>query len=247
MPFVSFLAQATAPAPEPGLLQYFLQSNFAGQLIIYALALFSLVAWTIMLGKFMELRRLQLFNLGFQMKLREQRTILDLPDGFQVPVGVPYAALFRDAIDESAMLASVYRDLADELDCGFFDAGSVAHTTPVDGVHLDAENTRAIGRGLVIGTVGVYAAMDATASTRRTSGTARRIACSMPARSVIMLIGQVPQAPRSSSSTTMSSVTDCRRTLPPSAIRYGRIASSVSSMRRRSWGSSFTAERAAGR
>ncbi|AAK87224.1 MULTISPECIES: SGNH/GDSL hydrolase family protein [Agrobacterium] len=57
-------------------------------------------------------------------------------------------AIFRDAIDESAMLASVYRDLADELDCGFFDAGSVARTTPVDGVHLDAENTRAIGRGL---------------------------------------------------------------------------------------------------
>jgi len=40
-------------------------------------------------------------------------------------------AIFRDAIDESAMLASVYRDLADELDCGFFDAGSVARTTPV--------------------------------------------------------------------------------------------------------------------
>ena len=39
-------------------------------------------------------------------------------------------------------------DLADELGCGFFDAGSVAKTTPIDGVHLDAENTRAIGRGL---------------------------------------------------------------------------------------------------
>lgn len=99
MPFVSFVAQATAPAPEPGMLQYFLQSNFAGQVIIYALALFSLVAWTIMLGKFMELRRLQLYNLGFQVKLREQRTILDLPEGFQVPSGVPYAALFRDAIE----------------------------------------------------------------------------------------------------------------------------------------------------
>ena len=46
------------------------------------------------------------------------------------------------------MLAPLYRDLADELDCGFFDAGSVAETTPLDGVHLDAENTRAIGRGL---------------------------------------------------------------------------------------------------
>jgi len=99
MPFVSYLAQASAPAPEPGLMQYFLQSNFAGQIIIYALALFSLIAWTIMLGKHMELRRVHLYNIGFQMKLREQRTILDLPEGFQMPAGVPYAALFRDALE----------------------------------------------------------------------------------------------------------------------------------------------------
>lgn len=99
MPLVLLIAQAGAPAPEPGLLQYFLQSNFAGQVIIYALALFSLVAWTIMLGKYMELRRLHLFNVGFQQKLREQRAILDLPEGFKVPEGVPYGALFRDAID----------------------------------------------------------------------------------------------------------------------------------------------------
>ncbi|WHA39841.1 SGNH/GDSL hydrolase family protein [Agrobacterium larrymoorei] len=58
------------------------------------------------------------------------------------------AAVFRGAIDESAMLASVYRDLADEMECGFFDAGSVAKASPLDGIHLDAENTRAIGRGL---------------------------------------------------------------------------------------------------
>ena len=46
------------------------------------------------------------------------------------------------------MLASLYRDLADEMGCGFYDAASVARTTPLDGVHLDAENTRALGRGL---------------------------------------------------------------------------------------------------
>lgn len=59
-----------------------------------------------------------------------------------------FAAMFAGAVEESAMLASLYRDLADEMDCGFFDAGSVAAVTPLDGVHLDAENTRAIGRGL---------------------------------------------------------------------------------------------------
>lgn len=57
-------------------------------------------------------------------------------------------ALYRGAIPESAMLASLYRDLADDLGCGFFDAASVAKASPTDGVHLDAENTRAIGRGL---------------------------------------------------------------------------------------------------
>lgn len=56
--------------------------------------------------------------------------------------------MFAGRIGEAQNLASVYRDLADELGCGFFDAGSVARTTPVDGVHMDAENTRAVGRGL---------------------------------------------------------------------------------------------------
>ncbi|NTF07497.1 SGNH/GDSL hydrolase family protein [Agrobacterium rubi] len=59
-----------------------------------------------------------------------------------------FAAMFINAVEESQMMGSLYRDLADEKGCGFFDAASVAVTTPVDGVHLDAENTRAIGRGL---------------------------------------------------------------------------------------------------
>ncbi|KQV42501.1 MULTISPECIES: SGNH/GDSL hydrolase family protein [unclassified Rhizobium] len=59
-----------------------------------------------------------------------------------------FAAMFAGTLEQSAMLASLYADLADEKGCGFFDAGSVAETTPLDGIHLDAENTRAIGRGL---------------------------------------------------------------------------------------------------
>jgi lysophospholipase L1-like esterase len=59
-----------------------------------------------------------------------------------------YSAMFAGGVEQSKMLASFYADLADETGCGFFDAGSVARTSPIDGVHLDAENTRAIGRGL---------------------------------------------------------------------------------------------------
>ncbi len=59
-----------------------------------------------------------------------------------------YAAVLAGGIVQSQMLASFYADLADELDCGFFDAGSVASTSPIDGVHIDAEGTRAIGKAL---------------------------------------------------------------------------------------------------
>ena len=59
-----------------------------------------------------------------------------------------FAASFLGAVKESAKLPTLYSDLADELGCGFFDANTVAVTTPLDGVHLDAENTRALGRGL---------------------------------------------------------------------------------------------------
>lgn len=59
-----------------------------------------------------------------------------------------FAATFEGGVAQSRMLASLYSDLADQTSCGFFDASSVAKTTPLDGVHLDAANTRAIGRGL---------------------------------------------------------------------------------------------------
>jgi lysophospholipase L1-like esterase len=60
----------------------------------------------------------------------------------------PFAASYAGGVAESTKLATLYRDLADELGCGFFDGSSVARTTPLDGVHMDAENTRALGRGL---------------------------------------------------------------------------------------------------
>ena len=59
-----------------------------------------------------------------------------------------FAAMFAGGVEQSGMLASLYADLADDTGCGFFDASSVAATTPIDGVHIDAKNTRAIGKGL---------------------------------------------------------------------------------------------------
>lgn len=59
-----------------------------------------------------------------------------------------FGSLFAGGIIESRKLGLMLSDLASELECGFFDASGVAKATPLDGVHLDAENTRAIGQAL---------------------------------------------------------------------------------------------------
>jgi len=52
-------------------------------------------------------------------------------------------------IAQSQTFASHYAKRAAELGVAFFDASTVAKADPADGVHLDAQNTRAIGDGLV--------------------------------------------------------------------------------------------------
>jgi len=59
------------------------------------------------------------------------------------------ANFFMDGAPEKmALLASCYRRIADEIGASFFDAAAVASVTGADGIHLDAENTRAIGLAL---------------------------------------------------------------------------------------------------
>jgi len=53
------------------------------------------------------------------------------------------------SIAESQKFAAAYQAVATEKKCYFFDAATVAVASPVDGVHLDAANTRAIGTALI--------------------------------------------------------------------------------------------------
>ncbi len=67
--------------------------------------------------------------------------------------------LFTGAAAESHKLAAYYKALALEFGCGFFDAATVAKASPIDGVHLDAANTRAIGAALVPAVLSLVASM----------------------------------------------------------------------------------------
>ena len=55
---------------------------------------------------------------------------------------------FDEGRRKSDRLAEVYRKLAQSLDCLFLDAGEVAAPSPLDGVHLDAENQRRLGEAV---------------------------------------------------------------------------------------------------
>lgn len=87
-----FLAQSS------GILTYFNQSNFAGKIIVLALLVFSFAAWTIMIGKYLELSRLRTLNLALEQKLSQSIRILNIDTRNWKPSMGPYARLIATAI-----------------------------------------------------------------------------------------------------------------------------------------------------
>lgn len=81
------------------LIESFLRAGIVGQVITLSLAVFSVIAWTIMWGKNHELKRLRLLNLTFEQRLREERSLLELPEAFRGRRSIPYCDLFADAIE----------------------------------------------------------------------------------------------------------------------------------------------------
>jgi len=59
--------------------------------------------------------------------------------------GVPK---FEGAQEKSVGLAEAYQQVASELGCPFFDAGSVTPSSMIDGVHLDRDQHLLLGREL---------------------------------------------------------------------------------------------------
>ena len=70
--------------------------------------------------------------------------LLVSPPRFSITTSGDQPRLGR-SVEESAKLADGIGGLARRLGCSFFDAAAVVRSSPVDGVHLDAANTRALG------------------------------------------------------------------------------------------------------
>ncbi len=55
------------------------------------------------------------------------------------------APKFKDAETKSTGLAAAYQAVGDQLGCLVFDAGTVVNTSPIDGIHLDADQHAVLG------------------------------------------------------------------------------------------------------
>lgn len=108
------LAAAVPPFATVNIVQVFLQCDLVGQVITVLLILFSIFAWSVMLGKNSELQRLRSFNHQFEQRLREERKLLDLPESFRNRRAIPYADLFADAIEAYWRAAAIGREKGED-------------------------------------------------------------------------------------------------------------------------------------
>ena len=81
-----------------------------GQLITGGLAVFSIIAWAIMLGKRAELNELRRLNHAFERHLKDQRAVLDLPESFRDRRSIPYADLFADGVEAYWRAAAIGKE-----------------------------------------------------------------------------------------------------------------------------------------
>ena len=108
---LSFSSPVVATA---NLIEVFVRCDPAGQVITGGLAVFSIIAWTIMLQKHYELKRLASYNHRFEAHLRDQKTVLDLPESFRNQRAIPYADLFADAVEAYWRAAAIGKEKGDD-------------------------------------------------------------------------------------------------------------------------------------
>ena len=94
--------------------QVFLTTDPVGQFVIALLALFSIFAWAVMIGKYAELKKLREMNFLFESKLGSERHILDLPENLRNRRDIPYADLLSDALEAYWRAAAIGKEKGDD-------------------------------------------------------------------------------------------------------------------------------------
>ena len=99
-----------AQTEESGnILTYFGDSNFAGKIIIGVLIVASVLAWSVMLGKYLDLKRFDFLNRSFDSKLNKLEYLDDLNRDSKM--SSPYAKLVKEALEADAKFAGKAADI----------------------------------------------------------------------------------------------------------------------------------------
>lgn len=83
----------------PNIFTYFAQANMAAKVIIFILIFCSILAWTVMVGKFLELSRRRAQNRRYERKLSKEANLLALDPERPGPGSGPYYSIVREALE----------------------------------------------------------------------------------------------------------------------------------------------------
>lgn len=122
--------------------QYFIDSNFAGQVIVVLLILFSLAAWVVMLGKYQDLSDIKRRNLHLERQLSNAPTVLDYAENKRDLRG-SYGALIKGVSDAWDKVKNA--DVGDDVRMGRIE-NSIART-------LAEQNMRYESKMVLLGSI----------------------------------------------------------------------------------------------
>ncbi len=97
------------------IIEIFERCGTIDKVIVLGLGVCSLVAWTVMFGKHYELKRLRVLNQSFEMHLRDQRALVDVPESWLQRRSIPYADIFADALESYKRAAAFERERGQAL------------------------------------------------------------------------------------------------------------------------------------
>jgi len=103
------------PLAVTNVIKVFVDCDPLGQVICVLLLIFSIFAWSVMLGKNAELNKLRRLNYTFERRLRDERKVLDLPESFRNARSIPYADLLADAVESYWRSAAILKERGEDL------------------------------------------------------------------------------------------------------------------------------------
>src|SRR5262245_36678474 len=86
---------AVATSKEPELFYVWRQATPEGKAVIVCLVLFSILAWTVMIGKALQMRRAKRLNKFFDKEFRTQKAVLDVFDRRVQADGCPLFMVYQ--------------------------------------------------------------------------------------------------------------------------------------------------------